>query len=466
MTRNFLDQNFLLTTPTASKLFHNYAKDLPIIDYHCHIKQQEILDNKQFQNLTQIWLYHDHYKWRAMRSCGVKEYYITGEASDYEKFTAWAKIMPQLIGNPLYHWTHLELQRYFNITDILNQQNADKIWHKANTLLQSGNFNVRDILKISNVETICTTDDPSDDLLTHYQLKNVSSTAILPSFRPDKALDIRNDNYLTYLEKLEAASDIKISSYTDFLHALANRVDFFNSMGCKVSDHGMNYVPFIETSEIEVEQIFADRINQIKLNLNDEIKFKTWTLIFLSAQYAKHNWAMQLHMNVTRNNNTQAFNTIGADSGFDAINDTQLAQPLSRLLDSMNQTGLPKTILYSLNQNDNYVLATLMGCFQGSEIPGKIQLGSGWWFNDQRDGILNQLKSLANLGALGTFIGMLTDSRSFLSYTRHEYFRRIVCDLIGTWVENGEYPDDEETLASLIQNICYYNAKRYFAFGE
>jgi glucuronate isomerase len=464
--KGFLDNDFLLSNPTAVNLFHNYAKDLPIIDYHCHIQQHEIHENKQFANLTQVWLAGDHYKWRAMRSCGISEHYITGNASDYDKFIAWSKTLPQLIGNPLYHWTHLELQRYFNIYDVLNEANADKIWIAANKVLISGKLNVHDIIKQSKVEAICTTDDPADNLAEHLALKDSFTAArVLPSFRPDRALSINAADYLVWLNKLREVSGVAIENYDNFLTALTQRIDFFDNVGCKVSDHALNYVPFAETNDSEVSAIFQRILSGHHVDLQDETKFRSHTLVFLANQYAKRGWAMQLHMNATRNNNSHMFAKLGADTGFDAVNDTPLAIPLSRLLDAMNQHGgLPKTILYSLNHNDNYVLATLMGCFQGHEARGKIQLGSGWWFNDQRDGMEEQLKALGNLGALGTFIGMLTDSRSFLSYTRHEYFRRILCNLIGTWVENGEYPADENELKKLVQNISYYNAKNYFGF--
>lgn len=462
--KTFMNENFLLSNPTAVRLFHSYAKELPIIDYHCHIPQAEIRENKQFMNLTQLWLAGDHYKWRAMRSCGVAEHFITGNAADYDKFLAWAKVMPQLIGNPLYHWTHLELQRYFDIHDILNEANAGKIWMTANKLLSSGDLRVHAIMQRSKVETICTTDDPLDNLADHIALKGNCATQVLPSFRPDRALAINSPEYLVWINRLRQVTGAEISNYAQLLVALALRIDFFDSVGCKVSDHGMNYVPFAETSSAEVEQIFQQVLSGHTPSDLDETKFRCHTLIWLAGQYASRGWAMQLHMNVTRNNNKLMLAKLGPDTGFDAVNDAPMAMPLSRLLDAMNHVGLPKTILYSLNHTDNYVLGTLMGCFQSHEARGKVQLGSGWWFNDQRDGMEEQLKALANLGALGTFIGMLTDSRSFLSYTRHEYFRRILCNLIGSWVENGEYPADESELKQLIQNISYYNAKNYFAF--
>lgn len=462
---SFMTENFLLTNPTAIKLFHTYSKHLPIIDYHCHIQQHEILEDTQFANLTQMWLAGDHYKWRAMRSCGVNEKYITGESSDYEKFVAWAKTMPQLIGNPLYHWTHLELQRYFGIYEILNEKNAERIWHKSLELINQGELSVRKIIEKSNVEVICTTDDPVDDLLIHKQLAEQFTTAkVLPSFRPDKALAINADNYGEWFAKLEDCTH-RIANYDDYVAALFMRIDYFQANGCKVSDHALNYVPFAESNQEEVSQIFARVLKGETVNFADETKFRAHTLILLAGQYTKYDWAMQYHMNSVRNNNSKMFDRLGPDTGFDAINDTPVAEPLAKLLDAINlRSGLPKTILYSLNHNDNYLLATLMGCFQDSKARGKIQLGSGWWFNDQRDGMEEQLKAFGNLGALATFVGMLTDSRSFLSYTRHEYFRRILCNVIGKWVENGEYPADEEALAEIVAGISYYNAKNYFQF--
>lgn len=463
---SFMDEDFLLSNQTAIKLFHNYSKHLPIIDYHCHIQQHEILEDIQFANLTQMWLAGDHYKWRAMRSCGVDEKYITGESSDFDKFMAWARTMPQLIGNPLYHWTHLELQRYFGIYDILNEKNAEKIWNESIKQIESGELSVRKIIQKSNVETICTTDDPVDDLEVHKQLaKEFTATKVLPSFRPDKALAINADTFKEWFERLQKCTNTKITTYNEYTKALFARIEYFNQNGCKVSDHALNYVPFAETNHDEISSIFAKVLNGEIVSHAEETKFRSHTLILLAGEYVKYDWAMQYHMNSVRNNNSQMFTTLGPDTGFDAINDTPIAEPLAKLLDAINtNSGLPKTILYSLNHNDNYLLATLMGCFQDSKARGKVQLGSGWWFNDQRDGMEEQLKAFGNLGALGTFVGMLTDSRSFLSYTRHEYFRRILCNLVGKWVENGEYPDDEETLAKIIQDISYYNAKKYFNF--
>ena len=463
--QKFMDENFLLSNDTGIKLYHFYAKNLPIIDYHCHIQQHEILENKQFKNLTEVWLYGDHYKWRAMRSCGVAEDLITGNASDYDKFLAWAITVPKLIGNPLYHWINLELQRYFNIWQPLNGETAPRIWDEASKLLHSGLLNVREIIKKSKVEVICTTNDPLDSLVQYQKLKDEFDVAVLPSFRPDKALAINHPQFLGWLQQLVAVSHIAVNSYAEYLIALESRVAFFHSQGCRVSDHTLDFVPYADTNIGEVSAIFAHALNGNQLSSDDEVKFRSFTLIFLSKLYAKYDWSMQYHINATWNNNSKMLNLLGPDTGFNSINDSNLAPNLSKLLNAANKSNeLPRTILYSANPSDNYVLGTLIGCFQDSSVPGKLQLGSAWWFNNQRDGIVLQLNTLANLGALATFVGMLTDSSSFLSYTRHEYFRRILCNVIGTWVESGEYPNDIEQLGKMVQDICFYNAKRYFNF--
>jgi glucuronate isomerase len=463
----FMNANFMLYNDCAQQLYHEYAKNLPIIDYHCHIDPQQILVNSSFSNLTQLWLAGDHYKWRAMRSCGVEEKYITGNATDYDKFLAWATIIPQLIGNPLYHWTHLELQRYFNIMQPLNADSAPFIWQQANQLLLKGELTVNVILQRSQVELICTTDDPCDSLFAHQQLVNSSCPSkVLPSFRPDRALDISNHDYVKWLTKLSQITHLSIKTYSDLLQALEQRLDYFQLIGCKVADHGLNYIPFAPCTDSQAENIFAQALAKQPLTELAENQFCAHLLIWLAKQYAKRDWSMQLHCNVLRNLNQQKYLELGADRGFDSINDSLIAKPLAQLLNAMNQQQLPRTILYSLNPRDNYTLATIMGSFQTSEAKGKLQLGAAWWFNDQRDGIEEHLRSLANLGALGTFVGMLTDSRSFLSYTRHEYFRRILCNLIGSWVEKGEYPADLNNLHQLISNLCYYNTKTYFKFGD
>ncbi|PWU67904.1 glucuronate isomerase [Gracilibacillus dipsosauri] len=463
----FMDENFVLTNETAKKLYHNYAKDLPIIDYHCHLSPQEIYENTKFENITKVWLYGDHYKWRAMRANGVEEKYVTGDGSDYEKFLAWAKTVPMLIGNPLYHWTHLELKRYFGIEEPLNEDTAPAIWNKVNDLLNSGEWNVRDFIVKSGVEVVCTTDDPTDSLEYHEKIKADAEfdVKVLPSFRPDKGLEINRETFLPWVQKLAEASSISIDSYDAFLKALANRIHFFHEIGGRVSDHALDVMMYEEASEEEVASIFEKALAGNKVSLEEEKKYKSYTLTFLGMQYHQKGWAMQYHINAHRNNNTRMFNELGPDTGYDSMNDDLLAKPLQKLLDSLDQAdALPKTILYSLNPRDNVTIATLIGSFQGGGIPGKMQFGTAWWFNDTKLGMINQMETLADIGVFSRFIGMLTDSRSFLSYTRHEYFRRIMCNLIGEWVENGEYPNDEETLAKIVQNISYYNAKEYFGF--
>lgn len=467
--KKFLDDTFLLHNQTAVTLFNTFAKDMPIIDYHCHLNPQEIYENKQFRNITEAWLDGDHYKWRLMRANGVDEEFITGDGDDYEKFLAWARTIPKAIGNPLYHWTHLELQRFFGITEVLNEKNAPRIWEKANALLEQDGFRARDFILKSNVEVICTTDDPVDTLEYHQKIKEDEDfpVKVLPSFRPDKGLDINGDHFLGWIEKLQEVSGVKITTYDDLLQALKERIDFFHSLGGRVSDHGLNTVVYEEATKDEVDTIFAKALAGEKVTEIEEKKYKTYTLIFLGQEYAEKNWVMQLHMNVLRNTNTRMFQKLGPDAGFDSIGDDKIAVPLMKFLDALDKTEqLPKTILYSLNPTDNYIIGTMIGNFQGGGIPGKIQFGTAWWFNDQIDGMRDQMKTLANVGLFGQFIGMLTDSRSFLSFTRHEYFRRILCDIIGEWVEKGEYPRDMDALGEIVRGICYENAKAYFQFDE
>lgn len=463
--KTFMGEDFLLSNDTAINLYENYAKEMPIIDYHCHVSQKEIFENKQFTNITEVWLYGDHYKWRAMRSLGIDEKYITGDSTDYEKFMAYAKTISMSIGNPLYHWTHLELQRFFGIYDVLNEKTAPVIWKKVNALLNGDGYRVRDLIKKSNVKTICTTDDPTDNLEYHLKLKEDKSfdVKVLPAFRPDKGLGINKPGFNNWVEKLGQVSGSKIKNYDDFLLALENRVMFFNQVGCRVSDHALDYVPYMEASKEEVLCIFLKALNGDIISASEEEKYRTYTLIFLGKLYSKLGWAMELHLNAYRNNNTKMMNKMGPDTGYDSINDSKVSYPLSKLLDSLElENSLPKTIIYSLNPNDNYAIGTLLGCFQGNQVAGKIQFGAAWWFNDNKDGMIEQMKALGNLGLLSTFLGMLTDSRSFLSYTRHEYFRRILCNLIGEWAENGEIPADMEMLGAIVQDICYNNANNYF----
>ncbi|PJI07648.1 MULTISPECIES: glucuronate isomerase [Clostridium] len=465
--KKFMDEKFMLSNKTAEKLYNDYAKDMPIIDYHCHISPKEICENKKFKNITEVWLYGDHYKWRLMRSCGIDEKYITGDSSDYEKFLAFVKALETAIGNPLYHWSHLELQKYFNIHEVINQKNAPAIWEKANKVLNDG-LTVREIIKNSNVKAVCTTDDPIDSLEYHLKLKEDKSfdVKVLPAFRPDKALRIEKEEFPSWVKKLAKVSGKTVDNYSEFLEALKSRIEFFHSVGGRVSDHALDYVPYLEASEEEVDKIFKKGLKGEKVSFEDETKFKTYTMKFLGKEYAKRGWAMELHINAQRDNNGRMYDKMGPDTGFDSVNDSSVAGPLSNLLNSLErEEALPKTILYSLNPNDNFVLGTLLGCFQGTKAFGKIQLGAAWWFNDHRDGMVEQMKTLANLGAFSTFIGMLTDSRSFLSYTRHDYFRRILCDLIGKWVENGEFPDDMELLGKMVKDICFNNANNYFNMG-
>ncbi|AWD66737.1 glucuronate isomerase [Priestia megaterium] len=465
--KQFMDDHFLLTNETAAHLYNTYAKDMPIIDYHCHLNPQEVYENKQFKTLTNVWLDGDHYKWRLMRANGIEEEKITGSASDYEKFLAWAKTVPMTIGNPLYHWTHLELKRFFNIDEILNEQTAPFIWEKANEKLRSGKFGARDLITRSNVKVICTTDDPTDSLEYHMKLRDVQGfeTQVLPSFRPDKGLEINQEGFKSWIAKLQDCSNRSIHTYEDLLKALESRARFFHSMGGRLSDHALNKMVYTKTSKEEVSEIFLKALKGEGVSTEEESKYKSYTLIFLGKLYNELGWAMQFHLHALRNNNTKMFRQLGPDTGYDSMYDGQVAEPLVQLLDQMDvQNSLPKTILYSLNPKDNYVLASIIGSFQGDGIPGKLQLGTAWWFNDQREGMLEQMKALSNIGLFSRFIGMLTDSRSFLSYTRHEYFRRLVCSLIGTWVEEGEVPNDQQLLEQIVKGICYENAKDYFSF--
>lgn len=466
--KSFMDDQFLLTNKIAVTLYEEYAKDMPIIDYHCHLSPKEIYENKQFATITEAWLYGDHYKWRLMRANGVPESHITGDASDYDKFMAWAKTVPMTIGNPLYNWTHLELQRFFGIHDILNEQSAPAIWEKVNEQLTSGKMNARDLIRDSNVKVVCTTDDPVDSLEYHQKLLDEGNfnVKVVPGFRPDKGLELTRDTFAEWVGTLGEAAKMNIHSYDDFLRALEARIDFFHQTGGRVSDHALDRVLYAETTKEEASGIFAKALNGEKVSTVEEAKYKTYTLTFLGEEYAKRGWVMQYHMHAHRNNNARMFDALGPDTGYDSMNDEPLAMPLVGLLSALDRSGqLPKTVLYSLNPKDNYTIASVTGSFQGGGIPGKIQFGTAWWFNDQKDGMLDQMKALANLGLFSQFIGMLTDSRSFLSYTRHEYFRRLVCDLVGSWAEQGEVPNDLALLGGIVKGICYENAAAYFDFG-
>lgn len=465
--KQFMDQDFLLSNETAKKLFHDYAEPTPILDYHCHINPREIAEDRQFENITQVWLGGDHYKWRFMRSCGVEEKYITGDASDKEKFLAWAKCLGKAIGNPLYHWSHLELQRYFGYNGALSEKTAEEVWELCNKKLADPSMSVRNIIRNSNVTLICTTDDPVDTLEWHDKIKadETFDVQVLPAWRPDKAMNIEKPDYPDYLAKLSEVSGVKINSFTDLKEALANRMDYFASKGCSVSDHGLEYVMYLPASEGEIEKILTKRLSGASVTREEELKFKTACMVFVGAEYAKRNWAMQLHYGCKRDNNTKMYDRLGPDTGYDCINNYAPSAQLADFLNALiSQDALPRTILYSLNPNDNQTIGTILGCFQDSSAVGKIQQGSAWWFNDHKTGMQDQMISLANLGNLSGFVGMLTDSRSFLSYTRHEYFRRILCNLLGTWVENGEFPQDYEILGEIVKNISYYNAVNYFGF--
>ena len=465
--KTFMDKDFLLSTDTAKELYHDIAAKMPILDYHCHISPQEIAENRKFDNITQVWLGGDHYKWRQMRSNGVEEKYITGDASDREKFQKWAETLEMAIGNPLYHWSHLELQRYFGYTGVLNSETAEEVWNLCNSKLQEDSMRVQNLILQSGVTLICTTDDPADDLKWHKILAEDENfpVQVLPAWRPDKAMNLEKPDYVEYLEKLGKAAGMEIKTFADLKEALKKRMAFFDSMGCKASDHGLNYVAYAPASEEEMEAVFAKRMNGEAVSAEEEKKFKTAFMLFVAGEYSRLGWAMQLHYGCKRDNNTSMYNKLGPDTGYDCINNYAPAAELADFLNAVNEAGsLPKTILYSLNPNDDEVIGTIIGCFQNSDTVGKIQQGSAWWFNDNKTGMMKQMTSLANLGLLGNFLGMLTDSRSFLSYPRHEYFRRILCELIGGWVENGEYPKDMKTLEKIIKGISYNNAVRYFGF--
>lgn len=466
----FMNQDFLLKSETAKKLYHEHAAVMPIIDYHCHINPADIYEDRRYDSITQVWLGGDHYKWRAMRSCGVAEHYITGDAASAEKFQKWAETIPNLIGNPLYHWTHLELQRYFDVYEPLNGNNAMEIYERCNKLLAQPDMSARGIIKKSNVRLICTTDDPIDDLKYHELLAAdpTMPAVVLPAFRPDKAMRADKPDFPQYVARLETVVGYPINTVDDMRKALAGRVAYFEAHGCRTADHGLDYAFYVESTEDELNDIFARAKAGQGITWNEQLAYHTALLLSVGKEYKKYDWVNQLHFGCIRDNSRMMYNKLGPDTGFDAINDASNALGLSRLLSALEESdALTKTILYSLNPSDNGVVGTLIGCFQSnSPIPGKIQQGSAWWFNDHKPGMEAQMKSLMSLGAMGTFNGMLTDSRSFLSYTRHEYFRRILCNLFGQMVEEGEYPNDLVTLGRMVENISYNNTLRYFRFDE
>lgn len=466
--KQFMGENFLLENNSAIKLYHEYAKEMPIIDYHCHLDAKDIFENKRFKNITEVWLYGDHYKWRAMRSNGIDEQSITGKTTtDYEKFLAWAKTLEKSIGNPLYHWTHLELQRYFGIYEPLSAKNAHEIWEKTNALLALEEYSAQGLIRKSNVKVICTTDDPGDTLEYHRKIRDDDTikVKVFPTFRPDKGLDLNAPGFTQWIERVGLATGVKITNYSEFLEAFEQRIEFFHKMGCRASDHALEKVPYLESSQEVIEGIFAKALQGETITDTDIERYKTAVLQFCGRKFAKLGWAMQLHIGALRNNNSIMFKKMGPDTGFDSVHDHPVAFCLSRLLDSLAVGGsLPRVILYTLNPKDNAVLGTMLGNFQAGGIPGKMQFGTAWWFIDNKTGMIEQMISLSNLGLLSRFVGMVTDSRSFLSYTRHEYFRRILCNLLGTWIENGEVPADWDMVGGIVQDICFNNAKTYFEF--
>ena len=455
--KGIINDDFLLQGKTAKELYHNYAKNMPIIDYHCHLSPELIAEDYKFTSIGELMLAGDHYKWRAIRSFGIEERLVTGDGDWKEKFCAFAKALEYCIGNPLYHWTHLELARYFGIDEALTAENAEQIYDLCQEMMSSGEFTARRLIERSGVEVVCTTDDPADTLEHHEKIANDGwSVKVLPTFRPDKAIAIYKDTFLPYIKQ------IGVNSYAGLKEFFVSRIEYFHAHGCRLADHGLDFIPF-GTEDPEIA--FNKALRGEKLSDSEIGSYMTDLILLCAREYAKRDWCMQIHVGALRNNNTRMYKLLGPDTGYDSIADTCLAQNLSRLMDVLDShNSLPKTILYSLNPGDNYVLATLMGCFQTYPYKGKIQLGSGWWFNDQMDGMKEQLKALGNLGVLGCFVGMLTDSRSFISYPRHEYFRRILCNLIGDWVDSGMYPANEKMLKTIIEGISYNNAKNYFNF--
>ena len=463
----FLSDDFLLQTESAKRLYHEYAEDMPVYDYHCHLPVREIAENKIFENLTQVWLYGDHYKWRAMRTNGVHEKYITGDATDFEKFEAWALTVPKTLCNPLYHWTHLELKRYFGIDGkLLNADTAKEIYNTCNAMLQTDDFSTQRLLQQMNVRVVCTTDDPTDSLEYHLQLKEnkVYPVLVFPAFRPDKAMTVESpERFNEWVNQLETAADTEIRDYKSYMNALHKRHDFFHKVGCRLSDHGIEQPYAYSYTEAQIRHIFT-KVRSGETLLEPEIlQFKSAMLMELALMDAEKGWTQQFHMGALRNTNARAMQQLGPDTGYDSIGDFEIARPLALFLDQLESQGkLTKTILYVINPRDNELVAAMIGNFQDGIIPGKIQFGSGWWFNDQKNGIIQQISALSNMGLLSRFVGMLTDSRSFLSYPRHEYFRRVLCNLLGNDMENGELPNDLELIGGMVKDICYNNAVNFF----
>lgn len=463
--KDFLDKDFLLKTPTAKRLFHDYAADMPIIDYHCHLSPKDIAEDRIFNNIAEIWLHGDHYKWRAMRTNGIHESYCTGDKTDLEKFEQWAATVPYTMRNPLYHWTHMELQRYFNVTEQLSPANAKAIYEHCSAMLQTKEFSVRNLLRKMKVKLVCTTDDPVDSLEYHKAMQDEGADIkMVPAFRPDMAMNVGNtEMFLQYVRKVEAASGMQVHAFDGYLKALKSRHDFFAQMGCKVSDHGLEEIYADDYTAEEIVIIFERLLKGETLCLTCQRQFKSAMLVYFAEWDHEKGWVQQFHLGALRNNNTRMLNQLGPDTGWDSIGTFDQGKALSKFLNGLDtKDKLTKTILYNLNPADNEVLATMVGNFNDGSVAGKIQFGSGWWFLDQKDGIIKQLNALSNMGLLSRFVGMLTDSRSFLSFPRHEYFRRILCDLIGTEVEEGELPNDIEWLGKMVQDICYNNNVNYF----
>ena len=467
----FMDKNFLLESKSAQRLYHDFAADMPIFDYHCHLSPQEIAEDRSWENLAQIWLGGDHYKWRAMRSNGIDERFCTGDAPDREKFQKWAETVPYTMRNPLYHWSHLELKRCFGVDKILSPETADEIYDTCTALLQTPEFSARNLMRNMNVKAVCTTDDPVDDLRWHKQIRDDGfDVKVLPTFRPDKAMNLSasphsegSKGWKKYIQTLESESKLSIDNLDSLLEAVDSRHEAFHSVGCRLSDHGVAYVPDADATPAELETIFQKAMSGAEIGLEDREKFEAFFLYEVGKMNHKRGWVQQFHVGAFRNNNTRMFKQLGPDTGFDSVADHRQGPGLIRLLDRLDSSDqLAKTILYNINPADNELMATMIGNYQGGGIPGKIQFGSGWWFLDQKDGMEKQMNALSALGLLSRFVGMLTDSRSFLSYPRHEYFRRILCNLIGRDVENGELPNDMEWLGQMVQDISFNNAKRYF----